>query len=458
MRIFLSHNSNSKPFIREFRQLLPRFLDTWLDEEHLSWGESFPDQLQYTIQTHVDFLIIFLDKNALISDWVKQELEWALEREKELGRVFVLPVLLEDIMPENLPIYLQDRQQLRLKNDYRHAAVKALAEQTTLELFKLVTKSFVNFNKHTSNQKYFAICIPTGDPDADEFNSELKCYLMEKLITKGITPLDYCPRIDLSDKNQTLINFREKIDELVTNERPNYLLVIWPGLSADANPHLVIERLKMLAKIGCRIGFINEFPKIDQQDKEFVKKVAFFCFDDEKAINLLCNYLKGKKSGNILLIHASQGFETARKRKKLYEQAMADYKFTFKSIEIESWDAAQAKTAVLNELEQIEEWKHYDIIAAANDKMAIGAAAALREFSSKNRMDLPTKVIGFDGMVTAINMIKAADTPLIATIAATPRKYVSEVFSILSNPAHEPDGQTIMIPVDNPDLKTKDQC
>lgn len=73
-------------------KILPHFLDSWLDEESLSWGESLPARLKATIQSGVDLLIIFLDNDALSSEGVNQELEWALEREKELNRIFVLPI------------------------------------------------------------------------------------------------------------------------------------------------------------------------------------------------------------------------------------------------------------------------------------------------------------------------------------------------------------------------------
>jgi hypothetical protein len=52
--------------------------------------------LKSTIQYDVDFLIIFLDANALSSKWVKQELDWALEREIVLSRTFVLPIVLDN--------------------------------------------------------------------------------------------------------------------------------------------------------------------------------------------------------------------------------------------------------------------------------------------------------------------------------------------------------------------------
>jgi hypothetical protein len=141
MRIFLSHRSRDKALVREFRFLLPGFLNTWLDEESLSWGDSFPAELRSSIQSSVDFLIIFLDNDALSSQWVKQELEWAIEREKELHRTFVLPILLGEVASEHLPAGFSERLSLRLI-DFTYASVESLAHRATLRLFHLVVESF----------------------------------------------------------------------------------------------------------------------------------------------------------------------------------------------------------------------------------------------------------------------------------------------------------------------------
>ena len=152
MRIFLSHRSRDKSLVREFAEQLPRFLKTWLDEDSLSWGESFPDRLKSTIQSGVDFLVIFLDKDASDSEWVKQELEWALAREKELKRTFVLPIMLEEIPAEKLPAGFPERLQLRL-SDFSAASIAALAERAKLELFKLVVESFASLQLEVPPRK-----------------------------------------------------------------------------------------------------------------------------------------------------------------------------------------------------------------------------------------------------------------------------------------------------------------
>lgn len=141
MRIFLSHCSRDKALVREFKGMLPSFLDAWIDEDSLSWGESLPAELRTTIQSGIDFLIIFLDNNAVKAKWVMQELEWAVQRERELKRTFVLPILLESIEPENLPGALADRLHLRLA-DFSRASVEDLAKRATMKLFQLVAESY----------------------------------------------------------------------------------------------------------------------------------------------------------------------------------------------------------------------------------------------------------------------------------------------------------------------------
>src|SRR5271157_1631469 len=141
MRIFLSHRSRDKFLVHEFKEMLPRFLDLWLDEDRLSWGESVQAELRTTIQSGVDFLIIFLDNDAVKSKWVMQELEWAIQRERELNRTFVLPILLETVASENFPMGFSERLFLRL-SDFSHAAVEDLAKRATMMLFELVAKSY----------------------------------------------------------------------------------------------------------------------------------------------------------------------------------------------------------------------------------------------------------------------------------------------------------------------------
>ncbi|MGK7899207.1 MAG: toll/interleukin-1 receptor domain-containing protein [Xenococcus sp. (in: cyanobacteria)] len=170
MKIFLSHRSSNKPLVREFKEHLPNFLHTWLDEDSLSWADPLSKKLKHSIKSDVDFLIVFLDSETLKSNWVRKEIEWAIEREKELQRTFVLPIILEasllqDENLNNLQFNLEERKYLTLK-DFDKPSIKSLADETTLKLFDLVIKSLSDLkyenssiNKYDSLPKFFKSII-----------------------------------------------------------------------------------------------------------------------------------------------------------------------------------------------------------------------------------------------------------------------------------------------------------
>ena len=153
MKIFLSHYSRDKPLVNDFKELLPPFLSTWLDDESLSWGDQFATELRSTIQSGVDFLLIFLDNESLNSAWVRQELDWAIQRERELKRTFVLPVLLPQVLSEKLPPELSERLFLRL-SDYSRASIEALAKRATEKLFQLVVESYSYLQLEIPRRKF----------------------------------------------------------------------------------------------------------------------------------------------------------------------------------------------------------------------------------------------------------------------------------------------------------------
>jgi DNA-binding MarR family transcriptional regulator len=175
MRIFLSHRSRDTALVREFKEMLPSFLNTWLDEDSLSWGESFPAELKSTIQSGIDFLIIFLDKDALNSKWVMQELEWAIQRERELKRTFILPIMLEMVASEDLPTGFSERLFLLL-SDFTHSSVEELAKRATMKLFQLVVESYSSLQLEAPSRKAL-ISVRDG---LSAGQAKLLGYLVEK--------------------------------------------------------------------------------------------------------------------------------------------------------------------------------------------------------------------------------------------------------------------------------------
>lgn len=139
MKIFLSHASQLKPLVKNVVKYLPANLTLWLDEQNLIWGDNLNIVFEKVIKTEIDYLIIFLNEVAGNSQWVRKELCWALQREKELQRIFVLPVLIrseDDHVFEFFP-ELHDRKNIQIF-DYTELGMKATADQIMLNMFSLI--------------------------------------------------------------------------------------------------------------------------------------------------------------------------------------------------------------------------------------------------------------------------------------------------------------------------------
>jgi len=152
VKIFFSHSNREKPLIREIIGQLPQFLRSWLDEDRLCWGEDFGIAIETEINEQSDYVLLFLDRDALKSEWVNRELEWALNREQslELRRQFILPVLTENFPHGQLPSKIASRHYLQL-TDRQSSNVRTLASEITLRLFKLILERINSTKLQISN-------------------------------------------------------------------------------------------------------------------------------------------------------------------------------------------------------------------------------------------------------------------------------------------------------------------
>lgn len=140
MRIFLSHASRQKPIVREIRGHLPPFLGTWLDEEHLLFGDDLASSIREAITVETDYVLLFVDERSVSSSWVRREVAWALEVEATARRQFLLPVLLEEVDASAIDrLQFRERRFLRLL-DYTEQSVRSLAKGIGEALFALVVR------------------------------------------------------------------------------------------------------------------------------------------------------------------------------------------------------------------------------------------------------------------------------------------------------------------------------
>lgn len=105
-RVFLSHSSQDKFFVRELAERLQAVgVDVWLDEAEIKVGESLTEKIGRAID-ETDHVAVILSQNSVNSEWVQRELEIALQKELKQRGVVVLPLLLEHV---EVPPFLRDK-------------------------------------------------------------------------------------------------------------------------------------------------------------------------------------------------------------------------------------------------------------------------------------------------------------------------------------------------------------
>lgn len=125
--VFLAHNSLDKPLIRKlYRKLRERGLSPWLDEEEITPGQAFQDEIQRAIG-QVKTAAVCIGKDGL-GRWQALELKIFISQCIEQG-IPVIPVLLPgvDEIPKHL-LFLQEFHHVIFKDCLEDAKALGMLE------------------------------------------------------------------------------------------------------------------------------------------------------------------------------------------------------------------------------------------------------------------------------------------------------------------------------------------
>jgi len=115
VRVFLSHSSKDKWFVRRIATDLKRAgVIPWVDEWQIHAGESIPQKVSDGIK-HSDSVIVVLSENAIGSKWVEREWQTKYWDEIQRDQVLVIPVLIEDCQ---IPELLKTKRYADFRQDY----------------------------------------------------------------------------------------------------------------------------------------------------------------------------------------------------------------------------------------------------------------------------------------------------------------------------------------------------
>ncbi|MDJ1008194.1 MAG: toll/interleukin-1 receptor domain-containing protein [Paracoccaceae bacterium] len=115
--VFISHSWSDKPLARRLAITLRRAsISVWLDEAEIKIGDSLIEKIREGIET-VDYVVAVLSDHANQSEWVKRELEIAINEEISGKKVKVLPVLADEC---EVPAFLRGKLYADMSSDEKY--------------------------------------------------------------------------------------------------------------------------------------------------------------------------------------------------------------------------------------------------------------------------------------------------------------------------------------------------
>ncbi|MBS1827997.1 MAG: DUF4062 domain-containing protein [Acidobacteria bacterium] len=340
-----------------------------------------------------------------------------------------------------------------LKRAERLFVVHRFADDEELE--RKAVQLLGNFARGALREE-LVLCVPRDATACDSFNIDLEYHLMRRLRDHGMF-LRPCPTF------RSLPDFRSVIRDLAQGPIPRYLFLIWPEIVSDSRSDSVLEQLEILGNAGCRIVALNEFPKPKPGARSPSPRNLFILkATSRNGVNLLCGEVaKYAKPGQVLLVHASQLYQSAKDRKLFFEQQLSSLGLISGNLDehitLDTWDRDDAYVAVRKKIESFsasgKPWP-YRVIVAANDDMALGVADALDRYQHKLENAPKTKVVGYDGLREVRHRIlkKPADR-FVATLDAGPMVIAEQAFDLLTNTSRRT--RVVALSVDRNRLITK---
>lgn len=114
-KVFLSHSSLDKSLVISVAlDLKSKGIDTWLDASDILPGESIVKKIEEGLN-QCDFILLFLSKNSVQSNWVTKEWETILWDEVNTNKVKIIPIKLDNC---SIPKILQTKKYIDMSLDY----------------------------------------------------------------------------------------------------------------------------------------------------------------------------------------------------------------------------------------------------------------------------------------------------------------------------------------------------
>lgn len=124
LKLFISHASEDKPFVRKLADdLLNRGILVWFDEWEIKVGESIVQKINDGIEES-SFMAVVFSKTSILKPWVKQEINAGFMKGMQEKGIYLLPILLEKC---KLPPLITDKKYADFTKSYDSGLAELLA-------------------------------------------------------------------------------------------------------------------------------------------------------------------------------------------------------------------------------------------------------------------------------------------------------------------------------------------
>ena len=167
MRVFWAHSGRDKPLLWEIQDQLPHCIRHWIDEKEIPPGQDIDVSIAEAIATQTDVFALFITPESVRSRWVRRELELAMDRERQLDHIFVLPIVLDRDSWNELPAEVQSKSFLEC-TDFSKMGVRQFRERLQKALtdiaFRLLEGRLEDAMIRQSGPLKLRECLATGKP------------------------------------------------------------------------------------------------------------------------------------------------------------------------------------------------------------------------------------------------------------------------------------------------------
>ncbi len=276
-KIFISYNHSDRNLATKLAINLSQDpdIDVFIDYWEISIGDSLLDKIESAIDSS-SFLVVILSKNSVESKWVQDELKYAYYKEPEIGRNFILPVLIDQC---KIPMYLIDKLRINLRDDFEYdRGLQLLLNKIRGgRLFSIKVRDFLNnsdFNSPYNNKaqkegrKILSELAQYQELDVEEHQFWFLWELYKLLLKKYTCTIKIGKNVYSNQPSNSYIfmivdRWSETSHEIILSEE-EYLQGLWEGeVNLFEGKRLTSNALKL---VSSRLSFNKNFNPHTEQN------------------------------------------------------------------------------------------------------------------------------------------------------------------------------------------------